>query len=126
MTWHSTDIEDARETPLAPLLKACGYLVSELRSGAFLVEELGDLVIRGHYWFWKSKHLKGNPIDFFMVVEGRTFHQAMTLITETVAAGEDNDDSTGRVTPGSPSASRDTVGQETEDTDTDLLEDLPF
>jgi hypothetical protein len=80
MTWTSSDIQDARERPLAPILAACGYRVCELRSGAFLVEDMGDLVVRRDHWFWRSKRLRGNPIDFFMLVEGRSFKEAMAII----------------------------------------------
>ena len=80
MTWTKTEIEDARQSDLAEVLAQRGYDVRPLRGGAVLVAELKDLVVNRSYWFWRSQKLKGNPIDFFMLVEGKTFAETMAIL----------------------------------------------
>jgi hypothetical protein len=49
------------------------------------------LLVKANYWIWRAaakpggdgadRDLAGNTIDFFVQVEGKTFHQAMQIIT---------------------------------------------
>ena len=80
MTWTKDEIEEARQSELAPILGDRGYQVRPIRGGAFLVPEIKGLVVNNSRWFWKTENLKGNAIDFFMVVEGRTFAEAMEIL----------------------------------------------
>lgn len=80
MTWSKDEIEDARQSQLAPILSDRGYEIRSMRGGACLVAEMQDLVVHNSRWFWKSANLKGNAIDFFMIVEGRTFAEAMEIL----------------------------------------------
>lgn len=85
MIWTSSDVETARRVPLAPLLRRKGYQLRDLGNGAWLMKEhFPGLVVRGHQWFWKEARQQGNPIDFLMYLEGRTFAEVMrTLLEET-------------------------------------------
>jgi hypothetical protein len=80
MTWSKTDIEEARSRALAPILKDAGYKLDSLANGAVLVRNFRGLVVRGNTWFWKEQNLRGNTIDFFMVVEAKTFAQTMAIL----------------------------------------------
>lgn len=49
------------------------------------------LLLKANYWIWRAaakpggdgadRDLAGNTIDFFVQIEGQTFHQAMEIIT---------------------------------------------
>ena len=49
------------------------------RSGA----NFRGLVVRGNTWFWKEQNLRGNTIDFFMVIEAKTFAQTMEILAQS-------------------------------------------
>ena len=80
MTWSKTEIRLARKLPLAPLLQQRGLTLHELPGDNYRVERFGDLVVRDHFWNWKSHQLQGNTIDFFILVENLSFAQAMELL----------------------------------------------
>ena len=80
MTWTKAEIEQARSRSLAPLLQEAGYELDELRNGAMLVAKFRGMVVRENFWFWKERNLKGNTIDFFMLIEARTFAETMALL----------------------------------------------
>ena len=97
MTWTAADIAASRRQALEPVLRGLGYTLSQLPRGGARVEELRDLVVRGERWFWKSKRLSGNPIDFLQIVEGRTFIEAMELLARhRDAAAESSIDGSGQ------------------------------
>ena len=80
--WTREQIRQARRTPLAPLLKKRGYHLRKKPHGNCLVEDEGDLVVKESYWIWESREMKGNAIDFFMLVECRSFNEAMEILTK--------------------------------------------
>lgn len=80
MTWTKAEIEHARSRPLAPVLIQAGYELDELPNGAMLVTRFRGMVVRGNSWFWKEQNLKGNTIDFFMLIEARTFSETMAIL----------------------------------------------
>ena len=80
MTWTKAEIEQARNRQLAPVLIDAGYELDELTNGAMLVTEFRGMVVRGNLWFWKEQNLKGNTIDFFMLIEARTFSETMAIL----------------------------------------------
>ena len=80
MTWTKAEIEEARSRALAPILKDAGYKLDSVANGAVLVRAFRGLVVRGNTWFWKEQNLRGNTIDFFMVVEAKTFAQTMAIL----------------------------------------------
>ncbi len=79
--WSRDQIQRARRTSLAPLLEKRGYRLRKKPGGNYLVEDEGDLVVKEFYWIWESRELKGNAIDFLMLVECRSFGQAMEILT---------------------------------------------
>ena len=43
-------------------------------------KEKRDLIVKEHFWHWKSENLNGNAIDFFMIVEELSFADAMNIL----------------------------------------------
>jgi hypothetical protein len=78
--WTPEQIRRARKVPLAPLLRRRGYPLRQRPGENFQVQDHQDLVIKDSYWVWPSRQLKGNAIDFFMLVECRSFHEAMEIL----------------------------------------------
>ena len=78
--WTREQIQRARKIPLAPLLRERGYPLRVMPGDNFLIEDHQDLVVKDSYWVWPSRTMKGNAIDFFMLVECRSFHEAMEIL----------------------------------------------
>ena len=114
--WTKTLIRQARKTDLAPILINRGYRLQPLKNNNYEVrcdqngKSLAGLVIKNNYWICYDNKLAkrpawsagpstgsatlttgplraGNSIDFFMKIEGLSFHQAMKVI----APGTDYD-----------------------------------
>jgi len=79
--WSREQIRRARRRRLMPVLKDRGYRLRPKPNDNFLVEDEQDLVVKSHYWVWPSRGMKGNAIDFFMLVECRSFNEAMEILT---------------------------------------------
>ena len=86
--WTHDDIRQARQAELIPLLMGRGYPLQPIRNGNYRI--LHDpnnpatptgLVAKLNFWRWPEKHLAGNTIDFFVKIEGLSFHETMLLIT---------------------------------------------
>jgi len=91
MTWTKSAIRLARKAELAPLLIDRGYRLYPLSNGNFrIVPDPDDpaapagVIVKQNFWIWTEKNIAGNAIDFFTTVEGKSFHQAMQIITVTV------------------------------------------
>ena len=78
--WDREQIQRARKTPLAPLLHRRGYPLRARPGENFLVEDHQDLVVKDSYWVWPSRQMKGNAIDFLMLIECRSFSEAMDIL----------------------------------------------
>ena len=88
MTWTKSAIREARRAELAPILIGRGYRLQPLNNGNHRVLPDPDdpsmpsgLVVKQNFWIWPDRQIDGNTIDFFIQVEGKTFHQAMQIIT---------------------------------------------
>lgn len=81
MIWSKHDIRNARKLPLLPILTKLGYSLRKLEYGNYLVEKHGSVVIKDNYWFWKENHSAGNAIDFFVIVEKKSFAESMAILT---------------------------------------------
>ena len=86
--WNRGQIQRARKIPLEPLLRRRGYPMRERPGENFLVQDHQDLVVKDSYWVWPSRQLQGNAIDFFMMVECRSFHEAMEILAPGEPDGE--------------------------------------
>lgn len=89
MTWTKSAIREARKAELAPLLSGRGYRLQPLDNGNYRIlsdpehpSGLAGLVVKQNFWIWPDHELDGNTIDFFIQVEGKTFQQAMGIITQ--------------------------------------------
>jgi hypothetical protein len=78
--WPKAKIQGARRQALIPILRQRGYHLREMPDENYLVEDCQDLVVKDFYWIWKSRELQGNAIDFFMLVECRSFDEAMEIL----------------------------------------------
>ena len=87
--WDRDQIQRARKTPLAPLLRRRGYPLRARPGENFLVEDHQDLVVKDCYWVWPSHQMKGNAIDFFMLVECRSFNETMEILAVENAQDDD-------------------------------------
>ncbi len=81
MMWSKSDIRRARKVDLAPLLIRKGIHLKELPNDNFLVPVYDDLAVKKSYWTWPSRDLHGNAIDFFTLVQGLPFSQAMKILS---------------------------------------------
>jgi hypothetical protein len=79
--WTKEQIREARKIELEPILNRRGLRLRPLKNGNTLVEDYPDLVVKQHYWTWPDKNMAGNTIDFFVKIEGKSFNQAMEIIT---------------------------------------------
>ena len=80
MTWTNEEIRRARKIRLVPLLIEMGYTLEKMKRDNFRVTEFDDLVVKQHYWHWKSKKMKGNTIDFFVFALEKTFAETMRIL----------------------------------------------
>lgn len=73
-------IDRANETDLAAFLRSQGEKL--IKSGhEYRLKAHDSLTIRGNKWFWHSRNKGGYPIDFVMEVYGKTFSEAMRMLT---------------------------------------------
>lgn len=90
MNWSAADVEAARSLPLAPLLVKRGYKLEALPGAAHIVKEpFPGMLVRGNLWFWRKARQRGNPIDFFVWLEGRTFAEAMGILLDAAQENEE-------------------------------------
>lgn len=80
MIWSKHDIKTARQVILQPLLKKLGYRLRKLERGNYLVEKHASVIVKDNYWFDKKDQSSGNAIDFFTIVDGRSFNDAMAIL----------------------------------------------
>ena len=80
--WNRTEIRNARQAPLKPILESLGYPLHHMKEGNYrILENSKDIVIKDHYWTCNAENIGGNSIDYLMRIEGMSFHKAMQLIT---------------------------------------------
>jgi len=85
MTWKRSEIRQARQTPLAPLLDTLGYRLKHISNGNHLVINLpAEVVVKDNYWVCADDGSAGNAIDFFVKLEGKSFTKTMEILTASV------------------------------------------
>jgi len=82
--WSRRQIQAARRADLPPLLVREGLRLRPRHDGNFELPDFAGLIVKRNYWCWIDTDKGGNAIDFFVVVLGRTFHQAMSVIMEQI------------------------------------------
>ena len=80
--WNAEQIRRARRVKLPPILEERGYPLRPMTNGNFLVEDTPGLVVKEHYWVWNDRGMQGNAIDFFMIVECRSFNETMLILSD--------------------------------------------
>lgn len=81
--WTREQIRAARLAPLAPLLQKRGLQLLAREAGNCELPAFPGLIVKDSYWRWPQRGQAGNAIDFFMIVLGLSFHDAMRQITGT-------------------------------------------
>ena len=66
-----------------PLLQKRALQLIEQPASNYLVPAYPGLIVKDCYWRWPERNLAGNAIDFFVLVLGLSFHDAMRQITAT-------------------------------------------
>ncbi|MCK5850113.1 MAG: hypothetical protein KAH23_04295 [Kiritimatiellae bacterium] len=82
--WTKKQIRLARKTDLVPLLKNMGSRLRPIKNGNTLVLDYHDLIVKQHYWTWPERNIQGNAIDFLILVQGKSFQQAMQILSEFI------------------------------------------
>jgi len=89
MTWTKSAIRRARKADLVSILTDRSYRLYPLGNGNFRILPDPDdphapagVIVKNNFWIWSEKNIAGNAIDFFTQIEGKSFHQAMEIITE--------------------------------------------
>lgn len=90
--WTREMIEEARQASLPLILAEKGYTVRRLPNGAVQLPGFVGLLIHSNRWIWKNQHLHGNTIDFFVVIEGKSFDEAMRLVRSWRSALNETDE----------------------------------
>lgn len=84
-TWTREQIRQARQTPLAPILRQRGYRLEPRPDGNFRLLGLSqDILVKDHYWVCHDDdgtRRGGNSIDFFVAIEQLSFQQTMDLLS---------------------------------------------
>lgn len=86
--WSKADIRRARKVPLAPLLAMRGLTLQPLPRGNYRIAEYDDLLVKDSFWIQSTDTVDGqsrrggNAIDFFTQVEGKSFAQAMQILSQ--------------------------------------------
>ena len=112
--WSKLQIRQARKIELAPLLNRLGFRLRPLQNGNTLVEDYPDLVVKQHYWTWPTKEIHGNAIDFLVLVEGKSFHQAMQILAAHIGQEGEQEKYCQRAVPvGAPAHNMDDDGNKT-------------
>lgn len=79
--WSRQDIRQARRVDLPSLLQHQGFALSKLSDGNFEMRDFPGLIVKNTYWRWPDQNRQGNTIDLFVDVLGKSFAQAMEIIS---------------------------------------------
>lgn len=74
-------IEQARQTLLVDYLGRQGIILVKDGIGRYRHPEHDSLVFTKNAFYWNSKQLKGNALDYVMQVEGLGFQEAVEVLT---------------------------------------------
>ena len=66
------------------MLKNMGVRLRPLKNGNTLVLDYPDLIVKQQYWTWPERNIQGNAIDFLILVQGKSFQQAMQILSEFI------------------------------------------
>ena len=87
MTYTQAQIDRANQTDLASFLQAQGETL--IKSGReYRWKEHDSLTLRGNKWFRHSRSRGGYPIDFVMEFFGKSFPEAVQLLTGESGEGQ--------------------------------------
>ena len=82
MTWKPSEIRQARQAHLKPILENLGYRLKPIKNGNYEVCGLSrTIVIKDNYWLCTDDQSAGNVIDFCTKILNMSFRQTMNIIT---------------------------------------------
>lgn len=74
-------IEQARNADILQYLQSRGYRLIKSSPHEYRLEEHDSLVISNNRWHWFSKDEGGNTLDFIIKYEGKSFREAIEILT---------------------------------------------
>jgi hypothetical protein len=80
--WSKLDIRNARRANIHDVLIREGIKMRESGGGNYELIYQPGLILKDCFWNWPKENLHGNAIDLFVNVFGKSFHQAMCIITK--------------------------------------------
>lgn len=80
--WDRDDIRSARRVDLPSLLRREGLPLRDIGGGNFELLSCPGLIIKSSYWRWPQHQRQGNAIDLFVQALGKSFAEAMTIISQ--------------------------------------------
>lgn len=75
-------IHKARNADLLDYLHSQGYRLIKSTPKEYRLEEHNSLVISNNHWHWFSRDTGGNTLDFLIKYEGKSFNEAVGILTE--------------------------------------------
>lgn len=79
--WTRDQIRAARKAPLPHILRREGFALRPRGNGNFELPQHAGILVKDAYWRYPGGDHAGNTIDLFVQVLGRTFNDAMRIIT---------------------------------------------
>lgn len=73
-------IRKVKDIDLLDYLQSNGYRLLKSGPHEYRLEEHDSLVISNNKWHWKSRDIGGNPLDFLIKYEGKSFYDAVMIL----------------------------------------------
>jgi hypothetical protein len=81
MQYNHTQIRQARQTELKPILEKLGYQLQPQPDDNYKIINLKkQITIKQGYWICHDDNTHGNAIDFMTKIEHKSFAQAMKIL----------------------------------------------
>ena len=83
MQWTHTEIRQARQIHLKPILEKLGYQLQPQPDDNYKIINLKkQITIKQSYWICHDDNTHGNAIDFITKIEHKSFAQAMNILID--------------------------------------------
>lgn len=83
MIWTRSDIRQARQVALKPVLERLGHRLEPLKNGNYIIAGMApEIIIKDHYWICTDTGVAGNAIDFLVKVKNMSFNDAIQYLRQ--------------------------------------------